>query len=403
MSTVTETRPHPIPRDDRTWPRWTVPFSAVIVLAGLVTGVVTVVAAEGPTRAWVVVAFVAACALEIALYLPAMRRVLEGHPVPAWSNVTQIGLVVVYLFTAGMVGTHVAVATAAGFFTGVFSANLWAMRKARGNRARVDEAEAELAREREELARIEEARVAGPAPEYAADDVPGVGSVLRYVFAITLRNWLAWLVAGGLVLACCLLLNAPEAAIFGVVFMGGCVLLWLPRRMVGAWLAKRDFERAATEPRRAYVVLLNDPTPQMVRPLLGIWSQEPLTVEGRFPAPEQVYRADDDVDVLLCYPGSVVVHEAWVDTGKRAGSKPRWVAADSGIALPHRIATLGSWTMANHIRAERPGPAIPLTRPMPRPRTEAITEVPDLGNFAVKVAWRAAGLAAIGVLFVLLV
>ena len=30
----------------------------------------------------------------------------------------------------------------------------------------------------------------------------------------------------------------------------------------------------------------------------------------------------------------VVVHEAWVDTGPRRWSKPRWVAADAGLAVP---------------------------------------------------------------------
>ena len=399
---MTEIRTHPIPRDDRMWPRWAIPFSAVVVVAAIATFVVLVVTAPGTTKGLVVLAFVVVAAVETALYLVAIRRLLEGHPLPRWNNLAQLALAVAAFVVVG-VDAQVGIAAFAGLFGAMFCANLWSIRAARGNRARVDEAEAELAREREDLARDERSQDVAPVREYAADDVPAVGPVLRYILAVAVRNWLAWLVAGLIVLMGCVLLHAPEAATFGVVFMGGCALLWLPRRMVGAWLAKRDFERAATEPRRAYVVLLHDPTPQMMRPLLGVWSEEPVVAEGRFPRPERVYRCDDEVDVLECYPGSVVVHEAWVDTGKRAGSKPRWVAADSGVALPHRRALLGRWSMSNHIRHERPEPAIPLTMPAPGPRSEAITEVnPDLGSFPVKVAWRSAGLAAMGLVFVLL-
>ena len=283
----------------------------------------------------------------------------------------------------------------AGLFGGMFGANLWSIRVARSNRARVDEVEAELAREREELAPDEHAQEPAPAREYGADDVPAVGPVLRHILAVARRNWLAWLVAGVIVLAACLLLDAPAAAIVGVVLMGGAALLWVARRLLGAWLAKRDFDRARTEPRRAYVVLLHDPTPKAMRPLLGVWSEEPVAGPGRLPKPERVYRCDDEVTALECYQGSVIVHEAWVDTGTREGSKPRWVAADSGIALPHRRAFLGRWFMSNLIGGDRPEPATRLTMPAPRPGAETITELsPDVGSFPVKVAWRLAGLAA---------
>lgn len=399
---MTETRTRLVPRDDRTWPRWAAHFSVVVVLAALATLTVLLVVAPGVTKLYVVLAFLAVAAVEGSIYLAAMRRVLEGHPVPGWSHLAQLGLLVV-AFIAVSMERDVGVAMFAGLLGAMFAANLWSIRRARANRALVDEAEAELARRREELTRDAGSREVTTAREYAADDAPAVGPVLRYILTLTLRNWLAWLVAGVLVLTGCVLLDAPEAAVFGVVFMGGAALLWLARRVVGAWLAKRDFERAATEPRRAYVVLLHDPTPRMIRPLLGVWSEEPVVSEGRFPKPERVYRCDDEVDVLECYPGSVVVHEAWVDTGKRATSKPRWVAADSGIALPHRRALIGSWTMSNHIRSERPGPATPLTMLAPRPGAETITEVsPDVGSFPVKVAWRLAGLAATALVFVLL-
>ncbi len=391
-----------MPRDDRMWPRWAIPFSAVIVLAALTTFAVLVVSAPGTTKVFVALGFVAVAAVEIPVYAAAIRQVLEGHGVPGWSHLVQLALLVASFVAAGL-DRAVGVAMFAGLFGGMFAANLWAIRAARANRARVDEMEAELAREREERARDEHAREPAPAREYGADDVPAVGPVLRHVLALTLRNWLAWLVAGVIVLAACLLLHAPEAAIFGVVLMGGTALLWVARRLLGAWLAKRDFDRAGTEPGRAYVVLLHDPTPKAMRPLLGVWSEEPVAGPDRLPKPERVYRCDDEVNALECYPGSVVVHEAWVDTGKRAGSKPRWVAADSGIALPHRRAFLGRWFMSNLIGGDRPEPAMRLTMPAPRPGAETITELtPDVGSFPVKVAWRLAGLAATAVVFALL-
>ena len=394
---MTETRTRLRPRDDRAWPRWAIPFSALVVLAALATLAVVLVIAPGTTKLWAVLAFVAVAALEGPTYLAAMGRHLEGHPVPGWSHVAQLGLLLASFVATG-VNREVGVAMFAGLFGAMFAANLWSIRRARSNRARVDEVEAELAREREELAREEL-----PVRDYADRDVPAVGTVLRETRALALRRWLAWLVAGALTLTGCVLLDAPEAAVIGVVFIGGGALLWVARRLVGAWLAVRDFTRARTEPRRAYVVLLHDPTPRMIRPLLGIWTEEPVAGTGRLPKPVRVYRCDDELDALESYQGSAVVHEAWVDTGNRAWSKPRWVAADSGVALPHRRAVLGRWFMSSLIGGERPDPAIRLTMPAPRPGTETITEVtPDVGSFPVKVAWRLAGLTAAALAFALL-
>ena len=389
---MTETRSRPRPRDDRAWPRWAIPFSALVVLAALVTFAVVLVIAPGTTKLVAVLAFVAVAAVEGPVYLAAMGRVLEGHQVPGWSHVAQLGLLVAAFVAAG-VNREVGVAMFAGLFGAMFAANLWSIRAARSNRARVDEVEAVLALDREELAREQPS-----VREYADRDAPAVGTVLRETRALALRRWLAWLVAGGLSLTGCLLLDAPEAAVVGVVFIGGGALVWVARRLVGAWLALRDFTRARTEPGRAYVVLLHDPTPRMVRPLLGIWTQESVAGVGRLPKPERVYRCDEELDALECYQGSAVVHEAWVDTGSRSWSKPRWVAADHGVALPHRRAVLGRWFMSSLIGGERPDPAIRLTMPAPRPEVGAITELsPRLGSYPVKVAWRLAGLTAIAV------
>lgn len=395
---MTETRTRLRPRDDRAWPAWAVPFSALVVLAAVATFAVVLVIAAGTTRLFAVLAFVAVAAVEGPICLAAMGRFLEGRQAPWWSHLAQLGLLAAAFVAAG-VTREVGVAMFAGLFGAMFVANLWSIRAARSNRARVDEVEAELARDREELAREEP-----PVREYADRDMPVVGTVLRETRALALRRWMAWLVAGALTLTGCVLLDAPEAAFVGVVFIGGGALLWVARRLVGTWLALRDFSHARTEPRRAYVVLLHDPTPRMVRPLLGVWTQEPVAGVGRLPKPERVFRCDDELDALESYQGSVVVHEAWVDTGSRTWSKPRWVAADSGVALPHRRALLGRWFMSSLIGGERPEPALRLTMPAPRPDAETITDLsPRLGSFPVKVAWRLAGLTAAALAFALLV
>ena len=91
----------------------------------------------------------------------------------------------------------------------------------------------------------------------------------------------------------------------------------------------------------------------MTRPLLGLWNEEPLS-QGRLPRAEAVYRCDEERSALMSPPGRVIVHEAWVDTGKRSRARPRWVVADAGLALPHRGAALGRWYLASLIGSERP-------------------------------------------------
>jgi hypothetical protein len=176
------------------------------------------------------------------------------------------------------------------------------------------------------------------------------------------------------------------------------------RRCWAVWLALRDFTKAATPPRRAFVVLLHDPAPRMLRPLLGVWPEPPVVRGGRMPKPERVYRCDDERDALECHQGDVVVHEAWVDTVPRPTSKPRWVAADAGIALPHRRALFGRWYLSSLIGGERPdGPARLTLRP-PHPDIERVGEAGgDHGSFLVASGWRLAWLAALGLVLYWLV
>jgi hypothetical protein len=121
--------------------------------------------------------------------------------------------------------------------------------------------------------------------------------------------------------------------------------------------------------------------------------------DGRLPKPEHVYRCDDERAALECHQGSVVVHEAWVDTGPRRRSKPRWIAADAGIALPHRRALLGRWYLSNLLSGERPRQPQRLTLQPPHPDHEVITELGrDVGSFRAALAGRLTALAAFGLL-----
>ena len=84
------------------WPRWAVPFSAAVVLASLTTLVVLLAIAPGTTKLLVGLAFVVIVAVETPIYLAAMGRVLEGHPVPGWSQLVQVGMVVAAFVVAGI-------------------------------------------------------------------------------------------------------------------------------------------------------------------------------------------------------------------------------------------------------------------------------------------------------------
>ena len=163
-------------------------------------------------------------------------------------------------------------------------------------------------------------------------------------------------------------------------------------------MALRDFRKASTPPRCAYVVLLNDVNPRAIRPLLAIWSTRPAAGE-RLPKPDRVYRCDDDLEDLKSYAGDVVVHEAWIDTGSRSSSKPRWIAADGGIAVPHRKAVLGRWYFSMLTRHDRPGPPKPVIIGAPAPAAVTPVEREPLdGSLLSEVGSRCVVLSGIAVL-----
>lgn len=225
------------------------------------------------------------------------------------------------------------------------------MRKARGNRAAVDAQEAAA-----EQVRAEERQQAVPEPApHDSRPAVDVGAVLDTAWRAVWQRWLAWLVAGAAVAGAAALLTDSGPAVFMVLFLTGAILLWVGRAAWSVGLARRDFRAARTPPGRAWVVLLHDPTPRMIRPLLGVWTEEPVVRASVYPQPDVVFRCDDDLDDLLSHQGEVAVHEAWVDTSGRGIRGARWVAADAGVALPHRRAFLGRWFFSSLTRAERPG------------------------------------------------
>ena len=217
------------------------------------------------------------------------------------------------------------------------------------------------------------------------------------------RRVLAWILAGALVTAGTGVVSSPAIAIV-IGTVAALLGLWSVRQTAGLMLARHDFNRASTPPRRAYVVLLHDPNPRAVRPLLAIWSDRPPSGE-RLPKPESVWRCDDELLELESMPGHVTVHEAWVDTGPRSWSKPRWVRADGGITVPHRRSMFGRWYFRRVTSGDRPGDPEPLTLEDPHAAVSGFTADEPLelgGSLAGSTAGRVAALAVLAAVIVLI-
>jgi hypothetical protein len=395
-------------RDDRSWPRWARPFSAVALVAALVVGVWAVVtASEGKTAPWVVaLASVVVLAVGARLFAAAFRARIEGGEIPGRSRLGELALVVLG-FAALVYDGRLAAGVWSGLLAAVFATNLWAIRRARANRDLVDAAEAARDRALEQQAREADTRHRDEVVR--ADEPPlDVAAALLEAAAGSRRRWLAWALATALVSAGTFLLTDSGLARFMIPFVGTCFLLWSSLSLWAAWRARRDFAAAKHPPQRAYVVLLHDPAPRMIRPLLGVWRERPAVREGALPKPELVFRCDEDVDDLVSHQGSAVVHEAWVDTSARGMRGARWVAGESGIALPHHRGWLfGRWYLHALTRGERPDPPKPLRSPSPHPdRTPAPTppthaETGATASRSVRAAgWRTAGLAVLAALCV---
>jgi hypothetical protein len=170
-----------------------------------------------------------------------------------------------------------------------------------------------------------------------------VDHLLRRAARAERRRVVAWLLAGVPVAAAAAALGSGStAAVLAVI--AAALSLWSVRQVTGIAIARRDFEAASTPPRRAFVVLLHDPNPRAVRPLLAVWDERPSPGE-RLPKPRSVWRCDDELLELESTVGDVEVHEVWLDTGGR--SCQRAVRFRNGIsafrnALRRGAAELGS-------------------------------------------------------------
>ena len=210
------------------------------------------------------------------------------------------------------------------------------------------------------------------------------------------RRVLAWLLAGALVTAGAAAV-ADQGLAVTMAFVSVWFVLWSVRQVAGLTVARRDFNRASSPPRRAFVVLMHDPNPRAVRPLLAIWSERPPPGE-RLPKPESVWRCDDELDQLESRPHEIEVHEAWVDTGPRSWSKPRWVRADAGIAVTHRRSMFGRWYVNTSLRRDRPDAARELTLTDPHAAPAGIGGEQELevgGSLLASTAGRVALLAVL--------
>lgn len=125
------------------------------------------------------------------------------------------------------------------------------------------------------------------------------------------------------------------------------------RRLWGLVIAVRDAGTPGDPPRAGYVVLIEDAIPKTWRPLLAIWDRDPVREKGLEP-PDVVYRADDETGAHLKSLGKIRVMRAWIDTGRRGmNSKPRWVATDEGVIVPHRR-SIGGGLLVRGMTQKRP-------------------------------------------------
>ena len=389
-------------------------------IAALAGSAALLVSADSPGQmVGLGIVFLVAAGLEATAYIAGIRPWLKGRPVPRQVEVAQVVLVLLALlaFAGGAVFGGVVLC---GFIAGALVPNVGAIRYARLNREMAVRGELQLAEARTSW------QQGGQAGEPTVDPVseptdpdadaewassrpaPHVGRVLRAELVEERQQWLAWAAAAAVAMLGCAAAGENDVALYGVGFVAAGALVWVGSQYVGLWRALQDYQKAKSEPRRAYVALVNDPNVRVKRPLLGVWSSEPIP-QGRLPRAEQVYRCDEERLALMSPPGRVIVHEAWVDTGRRSGSRPQWVVADAGLALPHRSAVLGRWYLASLIGSERPAGARPLTVRAPDPNAEPhvvnsgtlVSEQPPVfGGWARLFAWRLAALLAIALFFV---
>jgi hypothetical protein len=139
------------------------------------------------------------------------------------------------------------------------------------------------------------------------------------------------------------------------------------RRLWGLWIALWDVRNGADEPRLGFGAVIDDPAPRTWRPLLAVWEHDPTGGE-RLARPDAVYRADDETSAdLQCPSSSVVVRQAWIDTGLWQKAKPRWVGFEDGVAVPHRRVMFGRWYVRTVTKKSEVEAVVPLRHGPPQP------------------------------------
>lgn len=389
-----------MPSDDRAWPSGALPLSLVSggVLTAVAIGMVVATADDGDVAFGRALGGTLVAAVGGWVYMTkAQRARLDGDQegrAGLWFGLAGMAAAIAVIFVdqdAGLAGIL-------AFMGALMLANARMIRVARASRpAHADLGHADLGHadpvdDGVGLAPPRDAawvrRPATPQPR------PTIGQVLHDAVAVRQRRWIAWLVAAVVSIPAAAALGAwPEAIEAMAVFALFAALVALLRVWPVA-RSRRRFARGDAPPRRAFVAVPFDAYPRL-RPMLAIWSQQPVLTDGRIPRPERGYRIDPRHDALVCGQGDLEVHEAWVDTSSR---RPRWVLADAGVAVPRRRAAAGRFYLLDSVvRVELP---YWLTVTAPTAAAEPVTDTRfDWRRFAVALAQRLAVLAFLAVFF----
>ena len=186
------------------------------------------------------------------------------------------------------------------------------------------------------------------------------------------------------------------------LFLVGTFVVFAVRRLWGLVVAAWDVRNGGDEPRLGYAAVIDDPAPKAYRPLVAVW-WDPPSRAPRLAKPDAVYRADGETsEDLESEPTDVVVRRAWIDTGPWAGSKPRWIGFEDGVAVPHRRAVFGRGYVHVVTKRSERGDVVELRHGPPEPFRQAAPPDRDRPRHALvgMVAWRLPlGLVSIALAF----
>ena len=205
-----------------------------------------------------------------------------------------------------------------------------------------------------------EGRVVGVSPTEEGTIVTfegrGDGRVLRWERLVEDNEWEfgerteGWVIDGAFHTSTPLPWAGPADFVF--IMLSASFTAWGLRRLVGIVIALADVRRGGDPPRHGYAALVDNPLPRSWRDVLLIWWDDP-TGGDAWARPAQVLLADDETGAELRSLERVRVWEAWVDTGRFAWMKPRWVGVRDGVFVPHRRAMLARVAASSRARQKR--------------------------------------------------